>query len=413
MIYIDIGSSTVKIYRSDKRFRLIESKSFHFKQNFTPETGLSESDRNAFIKYIKEIQEKFPNEKIKTFATAIFRQISPKAKQELIDLFFQETGLCLNIVSSKLESFYNEMALAGEYSGRKPILLMNIGGGSTELIIKQNNKSIVRYNLEIGVGTVMSGFPFLNDEFSRHKLSYVVESIKENLPDIDLPAEYAIYNGGELTYMELAKYNLINNSIFEDQNHPKMISYKDFIKRNNEIFSKVSLSELENLMPENPRWMHGARACSALAQAIIEHFNVKNIIPSDSNMINGVIKQEFRSVVISGSYRKHLDEISELKEELEKENTHILSPRYKNPINKGEEFIVFDEEEGMSLLEIERYHLNSIDECDALIVCNPGGYVGASVQMEIGFAFAKNKRIIFTEKPSEKILTTMPLEIGL
>lgn len=413
MLYIDIGSSTVKIYKTGKKLRLIESRSFHFKHNFTPEAGLSEADRQDLIDYIKQVCDKYPNEQKKTFATAIFRQILPKARQELVDLFFQETGLFLNIVSEGLESFYNEMALAGEYSGKKPILLMNVGGGSTELIIKQGGKTVVRYNLKIGVGTVMSGFPFLNDEFSRHKLSNVVESIKENLPDIDMPTAYAIYNGGELTYMQLTEYNLVDNTAFEDDNHPKMLSAKDFAKRNSEIFSKEPLSKLEGLMPENPKWMHGARACSALAQAIIEHFNVEIVIPSDSNMIDGVVKQEFRSVVISGSYRKHLDEIAELKEEFETKSITVLSPRFNNPTNRGDDFIVFDEEEGMSLLEIERFHLNAIDKCDALVVCNPNGYIGASAQMEIGFAFANNKRVILTEQPSEKILLTMPLEVGL
>lgn len=90
MIYIDIGSSTVKVYKNNKNLELVESKSFHFKQHFTPGTGLIESDRLALIDYIKQIQKKYPSEQIKTFATAIFRQILPKIKQELIDIFFKK-----------------------------------------------------------------------------------------------------------------------------------------------------------------------------------------------------------------------------------------------------------------------------------------------------------------------------------
>jgi hypothetical protein len=37
--------------------------------------------------------------------------------------------------------------------------------------------------------------------------------------------------------------------------------------------------------------MYGARACSAIAQAICEKYNIITIIPSDSNIINGVVRE--------------------------------------------------------------------------------------------------------------------------
>lgn len=67
----------------------------------------------------------------------------------------------------------------------------------------------------------------------------------------------------------------------------------------------------------------------------------------------------------------------------------------------------------MNPLELERHHLNSISKSDALIVCDPECYVGASTLLEIGFANAIDKRIIFVEKPKEFILNTLPMEIGI
>ncbi|EKE21143.1 MAG: hypothetical protein ACD_7C00341G0001, partial [uncultured bacterium] len=64
-------------------------------------------------------------------------------------------------------------------------------------------------------------------------------------------------------------------------------------------------------------------------------------------------------------------------------------------------------------LELERYHLESISQSDALVVCNPGGYVGSSALLEIGLAHSLGKRIIFTEKPNEFILQILPAEAGL
>jgi hypothetical protein len=95
--------------------------------------------------------------------------------------------------------------------------------------------------------------------------------------------------------MEKATYALEKNTFFTDLDHPLMISFDNFKKRNKEIFSQVPLSELENMMPENPQWMHGARACSAFAQAICEKYAVQSIIPSNANLINGIIRKEFSS----------------------------------------------------------------------------------------------------------------------
>ena len=90
--------------------------------------------------------------------------------------------------------------------------------------------------------------------------------------------------------MKLAYYPLKRNDLFAHEDHPFLIEFEDFKNKNKEIFEKIKLKELENLMPENPKWMHGARPCSAIAQAICE-----KIILSDSNIIHGIIRQEILS----------------------------------------------------------------------------------------------------------------------
>jgi hypothetical protein len=93
------------------------------------------------------------------------------------------------------------------------------------------------------------------------------------------------------------------------------------------IFEKISLKELENLMPENPKWMHGARPCSAIAQAICEKYNIKKIIPSHSNIINGIVRQKFRYVTLSGSFRERLDYILEIKKEIRNKRDNSIKPK--------------------------------------------------------------------------------------
>lgn len=413
-ILIDISSSTIKIYKStQEEVSLLVQRTIPFKDGFDSEGGISDLAKKELFELIDSVKEENKSLPIKIYTTGIFRKLTDAARISFIDEFFERTGLLFNIISQDLENFYLEMALAGKCQLNEPILLINIGGDSTELVVMYGKEAVERKNIDLGVGVINTKFPQINEEMSKITLQEAINFIRENLPDLSNKVKVAFYTGGELNYMQLASYVLKPNRLFKDNDHPSLISVVDFSKRNKEIFEKVFLKELESLMPNNPKWMHGARGCSAIAQAICQRYQIQTIIPSNSNIINGVARQEFRYVTISGSFRKHLEYILKIKERLEARGTKVLSPRFTEPKNPGERFVVFTGEEGLGPLELERHHLNSISGSDALIVCDPEGYVGTSALLEIGFANAIGKRIIFIEKPEEFMLNTLPAEIGL
>lgn len=413
-ILIDIGSSTIKVHKyATRRLELLVQRTIPFKEGFDPEGGISSSTKKELFELIESIKEKNAEDLIKIYATGIFRKLANETRVLFIDEFFLRTGLFFNIISQDLESFYLEMALIGKCSLNEPILLINIGGGSTELVVMYGKEAIERKNVDLGVGTINSRFLNINKTYAEVNLEEVVGFVNGTLPVLENRPRFALLSGNELTYMQLAGYKLSKNTIFQDLDHPSLISIKNFYERNRDIFSKITLAKLEALMSDNPKWMHGARGHSAIVQAICDKYGIETIIPSNSNILNGVVRQEFRYVTVSGSFRKHLDYILKIKKELEQQGTQVLSPRFTEPKNPGEKFVVFIGEEGLSPLELERHHLKSISESDALIVCDPEGYVGASALVEIGYAIALGKRIIFVEKPKEFKLQTLPAEIGL
>ncbi len=293
-ILIDIGSSTIKVYSvQNERVLLLDSHSISFKNGFDPVRGISEDSKKELFKYIKEIQKKNKKVSIKIYATSIFRKFAVKTKKEFIKEFNNLTKLNFNIISQNEENKYLQLALAGKYMSKEPYILINIGGGSTELVVMKGKKAIERLNIDLGVGTILSKYPEINKSKSGTPIEIVIKYINKFLPTIKSKVRLAFYSGGELRYMKLAKYNLTKNTIFIDNDHPRIISFTDFQKRNKEIFSKVRLNELESLMPENPTWMHGARACSAIAETICKKYKIKIIVPSNSNLIDGVVRKEF------------------------------------------------------------------------------------------------------------------------
>lgn len=420
-IILDVGLSTIKVYKiTNSKLKHLQNKSIFFKEGFTRNFGINEKNKKLLIDFLKQMKKDNLDLLVEIYATSIFRKMSISAQQQLVDDIFESTGLYFGITPHDLESFYMQQALVGKYNNNLA-LIVNIGGGSTELIVMKGKDVLKTHELEnLGVGTLITKYPEINNPVSGVGLGDLVKEIKEVLPDIDQNIETAFYSGGELTYMKLADYALIKNNLFQDESHPNLISFTNFKKKNDDIFKKVTLNELEKLMPENPKWMHGARACSAIAQAICEKYSIKNIIPSDSNLVDGIIRRPFRKVVISGSFRKFLKEILEVRSELAQKGVEILSPRFTEPKNPGEEFVVFEGKEGESPLVSERHHIGSIEQADALIVVDPKGhkgvekgYVGTSSLIEIGYAHALRKKVIFTEVPDEFMLNTLPAQFGL
>lgn len=291
MYYFDIGSSTIKLYEYKKELSLIEEKSIMFKRGFS-EDGIQEENIEKMMAFIKEVKEKYNLDKNNTeiYATGIWRKI-PNEQLANIEARFNELDLEFNVISHDKENYYFEKAMQGTYNNR--VMMVNMGGKTTELVIFDNDTVENRVNLTVGVSDVFDKYPNINELDSGISKEEVINYL-ENLisEDINFNCDIAIHTGGELRFQKLVKYNLQPNKFFDDGIHKVYVTYEDFDKKNEELLNKTTLDELRSLMPTNPDWMNGAKAGIMLGEAIFRKANIKNIIPSDLNLINGVIKEE-------------------------------------------------------------------------------------------------------------------------
>ncbi|OKZ59643.1 MAG: hypothetical protein BHV96_06370 [Clostridium sp. CAG:354_28_25] len=291
MYYFDIGSSTIKLYEYKKELSLIEEKSIMFKRGFS-EDGIQEENIEKMMAFIKEVKEKYNLDKNNTeiYATGIWRKI-PNEQLANIEARFNELDLEFNVISHDKENYYFEKAMQGTYNNR--VMMVNMGGKTTELVIFDNDTVENRVNLTVGVSDVFDKYPNINELDSGISKEEVINYL-ENLisEDINFNCDIAIHTGGELRFQKLVKYNLQPNKFFDDGIHKVYVTYEDFDKKNEELLNKTTLDELRSLMPTNPDWMNGAKAGIMLGEAIFRKANIKNIIPSDLNLINGVIKEK-------------------------------------------------------------------------------------------------------------------------
>ena len=211
----------------------------------------------------------------------------------MIKLFNDKLDLHFNIISHGIENYYLGKAMEHDYNNKK-VMIINMGGKTTELVTFDKGSIIARENLKIGVADLLNGFPQVNEEISACSVEEMNEFVKEKLKDISFDKDYdcAIFTGGEERFEKLTNFNLVPNTLFQDGIHKYMLSLDDYIEGTKRVFDTITLSELYELMPGNPKWMDGARAGAIIPLAIFELANIKTIIPSDLNLINGVINDK-------------------------------------------------------------------------------------------------------------------------
>ena len=290
--YIDLGSSTIKVYSYLDCLKLLEEHTIYFKNNFDPDAGISAVNRQELIDYFESLKSKYDMhyENTHIYVTGIFRNLSYARKCELVRLFNDTFDLHFNIISHGIEAYYLGKAMENDYNGKK-VLIINMGGKTTELVTFVGNNIESVEKLDIGVADILNNFKNINDKFSEHSVEKIVTFIDSRIKDVKLDKDYdaAIFTGGEERFEKLTKFNLVENTLFNDGIRKYMVSLDDYIKGTESVFYDISLEELYELMPDNPKWMDGARAGAIIPLSIFYKANIKWIIPSDLNLINGVI----------------------------------------------------------------------------------------------------------------------------
>ena len=104
-------------------------------------------------------------------------------------------------------------------------------------------------------------------------------------------------------------------------------------------------------------------------------------------------------IVISGSFRKHLAEIGQARENFQKAGAEVLAPLTQEAVHSVGDFVFLatdDLEQSPDVIEEE--FMANIRKTDILYVVNIGGYVGQSAATEIGVALMASIPVVVAEK---------------
>lgn len=106
---------------------------------------------------------------------------------------------------------------------------------------------------------------------------------------------------------------------------------------------------------------------------------------------------------ISGSFRKHMEEIKCLFVAFTELQCEVLSPRNTKVVGQSEEFVLLEGDAGCSK-HIQKNHFDAIRNSDFLYVVNPDGYCGNSTILEIGYAIKCDIPVFCMVYPKEPVI---------
>ncbi|BCD60471.1 MULTISPECIES: phosphatase [unclassified Nitratiruptor] len=178
---IDIGSNSLRMIQIDCT-TLKKKHSFERVVRTAEElesTGrISEAAQQRIIEALLEIKEIIADDRYKAVATAAFRKA--KNAKEVCKTIFDQTGIQVEIIDTAQESLYSVKGVEYGLQLRKipsqKFLMVDIGGGSTEIILK-NKRDLIFESFGIGILTTIQKY---------HTKEEILFGIKKKMQEVKL-----------------------------------------------------------------------------------------------------------------------------------------------------------------------------------------------------------------------------------
>lgn len=303
---IDIGSNSIHGLISEISNGKIVKELYREKRAVRLGAGLidgiikDESIKNAvdFLKKLKSEANNF-DAVITAAATSAVREA--KNQDDFLDIVLNETGIEINVISGTFES---ELIYKGVCDNlpckNQRILIIDIGGGSTELIVGENDKIIFSESLKIGAVRTSNIF-FENYSTPKHK----IQECKEFLKNVMLPTlqkikslGYDIAIGTSGTIQAIGKAVVANSGKkIPDFLNNFRVSSIDMQRVFNDIENLSTSSKRAKIPGIEPNRADIITAGELILQNFLAELRIPNIIISSSSIREGLIIDTYTKMI--------------------------------------------------------------------------------------------------------------------
>ena len=222
------------------------------------------------------------------FATSATRDSSNR--EEFIKKAKEETGLTIYCIDGKMEAELSFLGTSSEFMER--ILMIDIGGGSTEFTLGIDGKIEYGRSFDVGAVRVTEKF-FKEEDYSEENVAKCVEWIKEEIKDIkkfeEERYEFVGVAGTVTTNVSVAEHMEVYNG---DRVHLYPLSLES-IEENLKLYLSKDLVEREKIAGLDPKRADVIIGGTLVLKTIMEILGKSVIIASEKDNLEGAMKLSF------------------------------------------------------------------------------------------------------------------------
>lgn len=285
---IDIGTKSLKHYvfsleSADKEllnYKRYSEANLGAENNISPET---EERLFVIIKQCLVINQTLGVKILKIVGTEIFR--SSVSAQQLAIRIEELTKTKLEILNQEKEAFYLYNGFTGLVDNNIIFAAVNIGGGSTEIVVGDNLNLQYSQKLPFGVN-------FLKNNFGGEKMDWVsLDKYLDNNISCHIDKVKEIFITGVLDFLRTVAPSLESNFIKESINgHPLSLSLEDYRALVMKL-RETPIDILRGLYSKDPDFANNVAIGQSVYLKTAEKMGAQIVIPSDNDLTDGIIQE--------------------------------------------------------------------------------------------------------------------------
>lgn len=291
---IDIGSNSIRLLNAVVEDGKIVSGEKHLRmtrlgKNVDSSKMLAEESMeqtfDALVEF-KNMSESFGGELIGAYATSAVRD--SLNKDYFTEEAFKRSGIQVEVISGEEEAHLGYLGVLAGLNDFSRVLIIDIGGGSTELIT--GDRLSIERAISLNIGAVrMTGKHLFEPIVTEFENSELIDDVMSNVKDelehiIKFNPDVVVGIGGTVTTLGAMKLKM--ETYDRDKIHNYPVSIKDIIEINKDLKSKT-LDERKKILGLQPKRADIIYAGGLILQCIMEGTNLNSITVSDFDNLEG------------------------------------------------------------------------------------------------------------------------------
>lgn len=240
----------------------------------------------AALSEFKKKAEEFGVEEICCFATSAVRDANNK--QEFIDKVRNELGIIVEILTGEEEATVGYLgAQLGMEVDEKPVVVVDIGGGSTEIIVGNHQGILAKKSIDMGSVRFTELY---GENLDNIKLAVQTLLQKEGTEFIKYTVQQCIGIAGTITTIAAMDQQM---EVYDPNCIIKYVLTREMIEQHLFYLMGMSIEERKNVKGLQPKRADIIHAGMVILLEIMDFFKLEYIVVNDCDNLEGIVLKRY------------------------------------------------------------------------------------------------------------------------